>query len=192
MSKARKIFSFLVLMLAVVAMTTFVAAQEKSDSDPQKREMKRGEIQSKRNIFEGKRGKRGKRGHRGHRGFMRMLRGIELTDNQKEQIKTLAETQRATNQPMREEARELYMRKRDGTITEAENQRLKQIHTDMKASGEQLKATILGLLTAEQRAEIDRIKAEREERRQERRRRWQERKQQREQAAPPVDGAPIG
>lgn len=189
MSKARKIFSFLTLLFAVVAMTTFVAAQEKSDSDMQKREMKRDGKLSKRNFFEGKRGKRGKRGHRG---FMRMLRGIELTDNQKEQIKTLAETQRATNQPMREEARELYMKKRDGTITEAETERLKQIHMDMKASGDQFKATILGLLTPEQRAEIDRIKAEREQRRQERRRRWQERKQQQEQSAPPIDGTPIG
>ena len=89
MKRARKIFSVLTLLFAVVAMTTFVSAQEKSDSDAPTREMKRDGQFGKR-YSEGKRGKRGMRGHRGDKGLTRMLRGLELTEDQKVQVKTLS------------------------------------------------------------------------------------------------------
>lgn len=181
MTKGRKFFSLITLMFAIVAMTTFVSAQEKSDSDAPKREMKRDGQFGKRNFGEGKHGKRGMRGHGGGN-IMRMVRGLDLTDAQKTQIKTLMETNRTAMQPSFEEARSLHMKKRDGSITETEQARLEQIKTEMKASSEQLRLTVLGLLTPEQNAKLEQMKAEREQRMQERKQRWQERKQQKESA----------
>ena len=182
MSKGRKIFSFITLVFAIITMTTFVSAQDENKEQAPKPEIKKRDGQrGQRGFRKGKRGKRGMHGFRGRRGgSLRLLRRIELTEDQKGQIRTLMETQRSTNQPMREEARELYMKRRDGSITETEQSRLEQIRRDMKASHEQLETTILGLLTPEQTTKLEQMKTEMEQRRQERRRRWEERKQQRE------------
>ena len=82
--------------------------------------------------------------------------------------------------PQYEETRSLKMKKRDGSITETEQARFEQIKTEMKASSEQMKLSIMGFLTPEQTAKLTQMKAEREQRMQERKQRWQERKQQRE------------
>ncbi len=167
MSIKRKFFSIITLAFAVVAFSTFVSAQDSGQTND-------------RSMKEGKSGKRGmSKGMRGGGGnVMRELRGIELTENQRTQIKSMMETQRATFEPQREEMKSLMMKKRDGSLTEADQARLSDMKSQIKASSEQMRISVMALLTPEQTAQVTRMRAEREQQRQERRQKWQERKQQ--------------
>ena len=161
-----------------------------------------GDKPAKQERFERQGGKfghgarRGFRGMRGERGMGRMLMGIhrlDLTDAQKDQIKTLMKTHWEGNQPLRDEMHTLMQKRRDGTFTDADKARVEEIHTSMKTSGDQLRTTVLGLLTPEQTQKLEQMKAEREQRMQERKQRFLERKERmkermkdQETPAPPV------
>lgn len=172
MSLKRKFFSVITLAFAVVAFSSFVSAQDAGQTND-------------RSMKEGKSGKRGM--NKGMRGggsnIMRDLRGIELTEAQKTQIKSMMETQRSIFEPQREEMRNLMMKRRDGSLTEADQARLSEMRNQMKASSEQMKISVMALLTAEQTAKLNQLKLEREERMQERRQKWQEKRQQRDNPA---------
>jgi protein CpxP len=179
MISIRKILPAVGLIMAVFGMGMVVNAQDApAKTAPEKTEKKQ--------RMEGRGERFGKRGGHGmHRGgfgpMLRGLRQLDLTDAQKNQIKTLMETHRTTNQPLMEEMKTLMMKKRDGTITDADKARMEEMHTGMKASGDQLRATVLGLLTPEQNQKLEQMKAEREERMEMRKQRMLERKQQRKE-----------
>lgn len=124
---------------------------------------------------------RGKRGARGFRSMLRGFRQLDLTDAQKEQIKTLMDSHRAANQPLREEMRTLMAKRRDGTFTDADKARVGEIRSSMRESGDQLRNTILGLLTPEQTQKLEQMKAERQKRMEERRQRFLEQREKRKE-----------
>jgi Spy/CpxP family protein refolding chaperone len=183
MSFKRKLISAVTSALAVAAFGTFVSAQDtntnKEDNSAQKQEMR------------GERGRGGKRGfggkgmrggkHGGDRKLTRSLERLNLSDAQKEQVRALAETFKAQTQTEREELRALGMKKRDGIITADEQARFKEVRKQLKASGEQMRNSVLAVLTAEQRAQLDQIKEERKQRMMERR---QNRMNRQNQTAP--------
>jgi protein CpxP len=179
MSLKRKFFSIVTLAFAVVAFSTFASAQKEGGNQTDDSTVREGKF-SKRGFGKGM---RGDKGMHGGKGILRILRGIELTEAQKTQIKSLMDTQRATFEPQREEMRNLMMKKRDGSINEAEQSRLTEMRNQMKASSEQLKISVMALLTAEQTAKLTQLEAERQQRRQERKQRWQEKRQQNEKPA---------
>lgn len=154
------------LMTTSLALVAF--SQEVSDG---------GQVVEKRMKAREFSGRKSRHHRRGHRSLKRMLRGVELTEDQRTQIKTLMDTNRATTAPLREEAHGLMVKRRQGTITEAEKERLTVIKDELRAGSDQLRATVLGLLTPEQSAELERRKAERKQRREERMQRWRERKE---------------
>jgi Spy/CpxP family protein refolding chaperone len=174
--------SVLTLAIAIIAFNSFVTAQETTNTD--KNSVEKRERKMNRFGGEGKRGRggkhgmRGMRGDRGMRGLMRSLSRLDLTETQKSQVKTILETQRTGGQPLREEARSLMMKRRDGTITEGEKTRLDEIRTEMKNSAELTKNSVLALLTPEQTQKLEQMKAERRQRMEERRQRWQQRRQE--------------
>ncbi len=168
MSFKRRFISTVTLALAVAGFTTFVAAQEapKQDDSMQKQEQREGR------RFGGKRGGKGMRGGKhggGDRMLMRSLGKLNLSDAQKEQTRSVFETFKTSTGTQREEMRGLAMKKRDGIITADEQNRLKEIKTQMRASGEQMHNSILAILTAEQRTQLDQIKEEMKQKRMERR-----------------------
>lgn len=167
MSFKRKFISAAASALAAVAFTTFVSAQEAttqpSDST-QKQEMREG--RGKRGF--GGRGMRGGK-HGGDKMMMRALGQLNLSDAQKEQVRGISENFKTSTQTQREEMRALGMKKRDGIITADETARFKDLRTQLKASGEQMHDSILAVLTAEQRTQLDQIKAERKQKMLERR-----------------------
>ena len=188
MSFGRKIMSVFTLAIAIIGFNTFATAQDTTNQD--KESVERSERKG-RFGKEGKRGKRGKRGRRGmrrDRGLNRMLSKLDLTDAQKSQIQTIRETQRVSNQPTREEAKTLMMKRRDGSITEAEKARLGDIKTEMRNSAKQTKNSILALLTPEQTQKIEQMKADRKQRMQERRERRQQRRQERSEQPTKTEG----
>ncbi len=178
MSLKKKFISTVALTFAVGAFTTFTAAQETPAPDTLNPKAERME-----------RGGRGKGMHGGRHGggdrmMMRSLEQLNLTDAQKEQTRTIFENHRTQNQPQMEEMRGLAMKKRDGVITEQEQTRLKELKTQMKASGDQLRDSITAILTPEQRAQLDKMKEERRDKMKERR---MNRQNQNTPSVPPTD-----
>lgn len=169
MSFKRKLISAATSALAVVAFTTFASAQDTSkeeNNSTQKQEMReRGRGFGKRGG--GKRMRGGK--HGGDKMMLRALGKLNLSDAQKEQVRGISETFKTSTQPQREELRNLGMKKRDGIITADEQARFKEIKTQMKASGEQMRDSVLAVLTAEQKTQFEQMKEEMKERRMERR-----------------------
>ena len=168
MSLKRKLITAATSAFAVVAFsTTFASAQDtntnQENNTTQKQETREG------------RGGRGfgRRGGKGmHGGGKMMLRGLgqlNLSDAQREQIRGISESFKTSTQIQREELRSLGMKKRDGIITTDEQARFKEIRTQLKASGEQMRNSVLAVLTVEQRTQLEQMKEEMKRRKMERR-----------------------
>ena len=160
MALRKKLFTTTTLAVALGAFGVFASAQTtetpKADGTKAEKHERRG----------GKFGKRG--GHRmggGMRGGMGFLRGIELTDTQKEQIKAIHEANKpsAENQALRDSIRET--RKAGGTITEEQKAQLKSLREARKAKMEGVHAQILAILTPEQKTQLETRRAEMQKRR---------------------------
>lgn len=121
------------------------------------------------------------KGHRGHhgkrgRGFMseRMAEKLNLTDAQKAQIKSQREAFKAQNQAFFESSRETFKQYRDAKEANdtAKMQSLQPTvdanRAQMKSLRESQRQQFLSILTAEQRAQLDTMKAERKSRREQR------------------------
>ena len=171
MSLKQKLISTVTLAFAIAAFTTFAAAQDTtnqtSDSANAPQKSERGRFG--RHGGEGKFGKEEHGDRGGDRMMMREFSRLNLTDAQKTQIKSLTEASRAANQGAYQELRGLMMKKRDGSITVDEQARLKTLKDQTKVSAEQTNNSILNLLTAEQRIQLDQFKAERKQKMQKRR-----------------------
>jgi len=169
MSFKRKLISA-ASALAIVAFTTFASAQDantnKEDNSMQKQEMRERGRGGKRGFGKGMRG--GKHGG-GDRMLMRSVGQLNLSDAQKEQIRGISETFKTSTQTQREELRSLGMKKRDGIITADEQARFKEIKTQLKTSGEQMRNSVLAVLTAEQKTQFEQMKEEMKKRKMERR-----------------------
>ncbi len=177
MSDNRKFFTAMTLAIAVFALSTIVSAQDSTKTDAPTPPVKEGKM--------GKRGGKGmnrefrgegKSGRHGEKSFLRSFRGIELTETQKTQIKSIMETNKTTFQGRHEQMKSLMMKRRDGSLTEADKAQLEQFKNERKAAAEQIKITVMALLTPEQTAKLTQMKAEREQRKLERKQRWEERK----------------
>lgn len=180
MISMRKITGLVSAGLAAMILTFSVAAQDKapasgSDSAGTKQKAER---HYRREGFRD----RERMHRRGHApGMIRGLRALDLTDDQKAQIKTLMESHRTANEPNREEMKSLMMKRREGTFTDADKARMEELHQSMKASADQLRTTVLGLLTPEQTQKLEQMKLERQQRMQERKERMLERREQMKQ-----------
>lgn len=169
MSFKRKLISAAATGFAAIAFTTFVSAQDtntsKEDNSVQKQEMR--ERRGGRRGFGGK-GMRGGK-HGGDKMMLRGLGRLNLTDAQKQQVRTISENFKTSTQTQREELRALGMKKRDGIITSDEQARAKELRTQLKTAGEQLHNSVQAILTAEQKAQLEQLKQEMKTRKLERR-----------------------
>lgn len=182
MISIKRLFSFASLAVMLGALGISALAQDAPTKDEAGKNEQKGRMERRMNKegFGGRRGMRGARGMHGRRGpqmFLRALRGLELTDAQKEQVRSLVGSHRTANEPLRNELRGIMEKRRDGTITDADKTRAGEIRESMRASGEQLHTTVLGLLTPEQTQRLEQMKAERRERMEQRRQRMIERRE---------------
>ena len=169
MSLSKKLFTG---FAAFIAAGTFAVAgsgqttEEKSVEKTEKHErrgMRRGE-----GFGKGEHG--GKFG--GHR-MMRGLRGIELSEEQKTAIKAIYDANRP-DEAIREEMKTIMQARRAGTITPEQTERAKQLRSQSREKGEAVRLQIEGILTPEQRTQIETKKAEMKQRREERQLRRQQ------------------
>ena len=170
MSFKRKLISAATSALAVVAFTTFASAQDtnkEENNSTQKQEMRERGKGGKRGF--GGKGMRGGKHGGGDKMMLRALGQLNLSDAQKEQVRSISETFKTSTETQREELRNLGMKKRDGIITADEQARFREIRTQLKTSGEQMRNSVLAVLTAEQRTQIEQMKEEMKKRKMERR-----------------------
>lgn len=120
---------------------------------------------------EGKRGF-GKRGD----GHKMMLRGLDLTDEQKAQIKTITQASKETSQPIREQMKanreKLQTLSDDGNFDQAQVQEIANrqgaLSAQMIVEKEKTKSQIYAILTPEQKAKAAEMKARFKQKREQR------------------------
>ncbi len=188
MSFKNKLFSGLTVGAAVFAFSAIGMAQGATTTTPtDKVEKEKGEHRGHGDREFGKRGmghgefggKFGRGGHRGmggegHRGFG-MFRGIELTEAQKTQLRSIHEANKPS-QETRDELRTLMTAKRDGTITADQQTHLESFKAQAKEKHAAIKSQIEAILTLEQKQQIETRKLEMKQRMQERRQEREQRK----------------
>lgn len=124
--------------------------------------------------------RRGDKLGRAERGGMRQFSRLNLTDEQKEQIKQLHERYRDHNKAIREQLRTA----RESNDTAKSEQLFAQYKEDHK----KMRAEMLTILTAEQRTQLEQFQTERKQQREQRRQLFEQRRKQREaQPAPNVN-----
>lgn len=154
MSVKFKLFSIAVCAFALSLGAIAVSAQEKAAPMSGDKKMERSHD---RHQMRG-----------GDRMMMRELRGIQLSDAQKQQVKVIMETSKPSQASM-DEMRTIMTARRDGTITAEQKARMETLRADMKQKREFIHLQLMSILTPEQKQQIETRKAEREKRMAERR-----------------------
>lgn len=168
MSIKRKLFTAIFFAFAVIGFNTVVSAQETTPETTKadKREWRKEKFGKKGGFLKEPRGE--KRG-----GILRELRLIELTDAQKEQIRSIIEANRP-DPSTREEMRTLMKARRDGTITAEQNERLKSLMKQSLEKSQSVRQQVLAVLTPEQRQQIEQKKEEMQQKWEQRRQMWKQ------------------
>ena len=191
MALRKKLFTTTTLAVALGAFGVFASAQTTETPKADGTKVEKGDRKfGKRGEFGKRGGKRGMRGGHGMRGGMGMLRGIELTDAQKEQIKSIREANKPSEETMALMKSIRETRKAGGTVTEDQKAQLKALRETQKSKMEGVHQQILGVLTAEQKTQLEAKKAEGMKRREEFRQKRQEMREKRkaEGATKTTDG----
>lgn len=169
MSLKTKFFSIITLAAGVVVFSTGAFAQDNkttTTTTPDKVERRqKGEHGDRKEEREGMRGHRGE-GKMG--GDMGMMRGINLTDAQKAQIKSIREANKPDKAKF-EQLKAIREARKNGTpITDEQKQQLKAFREQAEAKSKSVHEQILGVLTAEQKAQIQTRRQEMKQKMQER------------------------
>jgi Spy/CpxP family protein refolding chaperone len=90
-----------------------------------------------------------------------MLRELNLTDDQKQQVRTILQQSFAGSKTAREELRQLGEKSRQGSLTTEEEARARILHEQMRASMKDTETKIASVLTAEQKAKIEELRKDR-------------------------------
>jgi Spy/CpxP family protein refolding chaperone len=118
---------------------------------------------------------RGRRG--GDMAFMRILRELNLTAAQAAQARTIAENHMAAIKPQREELFKLREQREQGADQADVSARAKELREQIQESTKNMRAQLLAILTAEQRAKFDQMEKEFKARRDEMRERHRDRQE---------------
>ena len=130
-----KLFSFFTVLVAFFAFGSLAFAQNAPQAD---RGFGKGE---------------------GHK--MRRFERLNLTEAQRQQIRTLFENFKNSTRAQHEELRQLHEQRRSGGQLTAEQQtRATQLHEQLRAAKERQHAEVLAILTPEQRAEAEKFRGE--------------------------------
>jgi len=186
MKKLGKIQTFAVAGLSALALATPLALAQTGGTD-------QGQTtRAERREGKGERGGRRHGRHGGKRGGrdfgVRGLRGVELSDAQKAQLKQLREGFKERTKPVREQLRarrqELRQAQSGGTFNESlAAQKLTEtagLKAKLMAERHRLQQESLSILTAEQKAQLEQRRQQREQRRAQR----QQQRQTRRNAQP--------
>ena len=98
-------------------------------------------------------------------GMAHAFRQLNLTDQQRQQIRTIMQTQFQSTQSQRQELGQLMQKRRAGTITADESARAKELRRQLFQAEQGVHAQMLAVLTPEQKTQLQElIKTRRENR----------------------------
>jgi protein CpxP len=172
MKKLGKIKTLTIASLSAVALAAPIAMAQTTSTNQDTQQVSRGEGHGHGKGWADKEGRGGREGwgERGGRGGMRgmMLKGINLTDDQKAKMKQIGQSFRERTQSLHQELRakrqELRQASEDGTFNEAlATQKLQESASlQAKLMGEQFKMRqeMLSVLTPEQKTQLEQKRAE--------------------------------
>lgn len=113
--------------------------------------------------------KQGRRGARRHfarrRARLGAMRGLNLTDAQKQQAQSIIRLNFESNKAVREELVQLMQKRRQGTLSEAEQARARELRQQLQESRKNARTQLASLLTEEQKAKLEERRKHRRERR---------------------------
>lgn len=123
---------------------------------------RRGErLERRERLRDGVDGRRGRDGF-GHRGpGLGYLRGIELSEAQREQIRAITQRRHESTKAQREELFKLREKKIAGAFSADDEARAKALHNEIRAAMEGIRTETAGVLTVEQKARIEEFQKER-------------------------------
>ena len=157
----------MILTLGIVAVAQ--QAQPQSPTAPDARAKARSERFARR-------GEHGNRregmGHRG--GIGRLIRELNLTDEQRQQARAIMQRRPEGTKGQREELFRLREKRIAGTFTAEDEARAKALHQQMRESMGGTRAEMEGLLTTEQKAKLEQLRQDRKAKVEERMTRRQE------------------
>jgi protein CpxP len=90
-----------------------------------------------------------------------VLRELNLTDDQRQQIRKIVEQSREVTRAQREEVRQLGEKRFQGTLTADEQARARTLHEQVQTSMRGTESKIAAVLTAEQKAKVEELMKER-------------------------------
>ena len=158
----KKILAGAILTFGLAA-SFAVSAQQTTDAPQQGAAQSEGQGRRMR----GMRGGMGRRMRR-HAQGMRALGRLNLTDAQKERMRSIHEGARQGTQAKREELRQMFMTSRQGgRLTPEQETRAKQLRNELRETRKRTHNEALGVLTTDQRAQLDKMKQEHKARREE-------------------------
>ena len=91
----------------------------------------------------------------------RLLEQLNLTADQKKQIRSAIEQSFESNKATREELRQLGEKRRQGTLSADDEARARTLHEQMRSSMADTETKIAAVLTAEQKAKAEQLIKER-------------------------------
>jgi Spy/CpxP family protein refolding chaperone len=89
------------------------------------------------------------------------MRGIDLTDAQREQIRSITQRRLESTKTQREELSKLREKRIAGTFTAEDGVRAKALHQEMRTAMDGIRTETAGVLTSEQKARIEELQKER-------------------------------
>lgn len=102
--------------------------------------------------------RRGMRRRRATFGRQRALAQVNLTDTQKQQVRTIIQRQAESTKTQREELRQLMQQWRTGTLTPEGQTRAKELRQQLMESRKGVHAQMQNVLTAEQKAKLQEMR----------------------------------
>lgn len=163
---------------AVAVFAVAGSAQDTTETKPDTQKMEKR--WGKRGDGMGKGMHGGKFGHKGMRGGFG-LRGIELTDAQKEQIKVIREANKPSAElraQHMEQMKSIREARKAGTLTEDQKTQMKAFRDERMAKMQAMRAQIEAILTPEQKAQLEAKRVERQQMMEQRRELRQQRREQ--------------
>lgn len=92
---------------------------------------------------------------RAMRGEMRGFRQLNLTDQQRQQMRSIMQAQGQGSQAQRQEMRQLMEKRRAGTLTAQDETRAKELRQQLMQSRQGVRTQMMNILTADQKAKME-------------------------------------
>lgn len=102
-----------------------------------------------------------RRAMRARAGRAHALQQLNLTDQQKEQMRTLMQGNRQSTLAQRQEMRQLTQQWRQGTLTPEGLERAKALRAQLAENRKAMRGQMEGILTADQKAKLEEMKSAR-------------------------------